>query len=148
MPKPEWGVKRTCTHCRARFYDLQRSPVVCPKCGTELDLSEAVKLKRGAPAAARAVPAAPKAEAEEALVYDEAETEEETEEAEVEEEAPLAIEDEEEEEDEVPVAKKGKSEEDSELETFDEDVLLEEDEEDEEELGDLDDLDDDDLKGV
>lgn len=33
MPKDEWGVKRQCGACGARFYDLQREPVDCPKCG-------------------------------------------------------------------------------------------------------------------
>ena len=28
----EWGMKRTCTHCAARFYDLQKVPAKCPKC--------------------------------------------------------------------------------------------------------------------
>jgi uncharacterized protein (TIGR02300 family) len=31
--KLEWGTKRTCQSCLARFYDLQKSPIVCPKCG-------------------------------------------------------------------------------------------------------------------
>lgn len=34
MVKLEWGTKRTCTSCASRFYDLQRSPIHCPKCGT------------------------------------------------------------------------------------------------------------------
>ena len=34
MVKPEWGTKRTCQDCAARFYDLQRNPIVCPKCET------------------------------------------------------------------------------------------------------------------
>lgn len=33
MPKDEWGVKRLCGACGARFYDLGRDPVDCPKCG-------------------------------------------------------------------------------------------------------------------
>ena len=37
MAKPEWGVKRICQSCGARFYDLQRTPIVCPKCETEFD---------------------------------------------------------------------------------------------------------------
>ncbi|MEM6490357.1 MAG: TIGR02300 family protein, partial [Pseudomonadota bacterium] len=37
MAKPEWGVKRICQSCGARFYDLMRSPIVCPKCETEFD---------------------------------------------------------------------------------------------------------------
>jgi uncharacterized protein (TIGR02300 family) len=35
MAKPELGAKRVCVSCQTRFYDLARSPVVCPKCGTE-----------------------------------------------------------------------------------------------------------------
>ncbi len=35
MAKPELGLKRVCVSCGAKFYDLTRSPAVCPKCGTE-----------------------------------------------------------------------------------------------------------------
>lgn len=31
----ERGTKRTCPNCASRFYDLARTPAVCPKCGTE-----------------------------------------------------------------------------------------------------------------
>ena len=34
MAKPEWGTKRECQSCGARFYDLKRDPPVCPKCET------------------------------------------------------------------------------------------------------------------
>ena len=34
MSKPEWGEKRECPECKARFYDLKRDPIVCPKCET------------------------------------------------------------------------------------------------------------------
>lgn len=35
MVKPEWGTKRTCPKCGARFYDLQaEDPVTCISCGT------------------------------------------------------------------------------------------------------------------
>ena len=34
MAKPDWGVKRECQGCGARFYDLKRDPIVCPKCET------------------------------------------------------------------------------------------------------------------
>ena len=27
------GMKRTCPSCAARFYDLNKDPIVCPKCG-------------------------------------------------------------------------------------------------------------------
>ena len=32
MSKPEFGVKYTCEACAERFYDLNRTPVVCFKC--------------------------------------------------------------------------------------------------------------------
>jgi len=33
MGRPELGTKCTCASCDQRFYDLNRSPAVCPKCG-------------------------------------------------------------------------------------------------------------------
>jgi uncharacterized protein (TIGR02300 family) len=33
MAKAEWGVKRQCANCGARFYDLGADPAVCPECG-------------------------------------------------------------------------------------------------------------------
>jgi len=36
VAKPEWGDKHSCEGCGARFYDLGRKPIVCPKCETEL----------------------------------------------------------------------------------------------------------------
>ncbi len=33
--RPERGIKRICLHCEAKFYDLTRFPILCPKCGTE-----------------------------------------------------------------------------------------------------------------
>ena len=35
MPKVEWGKKVVCSNCEAKFYDLNRKPAICPKCGTE-----------------------------------------------------------------------------------------------------------------
>ena len=34
MARPELGTKRQCQNCGAKFYDLLRSPIVCPKCAT------------------------------------------------------------------------------------------------------------------
>jgi exodeoxyribonuclease V len=53
------GTKRQCQACGAKFYDLGKRPVVCSRCGAEVDLS---RLKKAA-----TVP-----EAEEAKVADEA----------------------------------------------------------------------------
>lgn len=34
MAKPELGIKRQCASCGAKFYDLNKDPIVCPKCST------------------------------------------------------------------------------------------------------------------
>lgn len=46
MAKPEWGVKRTCQSCGARFYDMMRSPIVCPKCAATVEPEVAFKPRR------------------------------------------------------------------------------------------------------
>ena len=46
MAKPELGTKRVCVSCGAKFYDLQKNPAVCPKCGTEQP-TEVPRPKRG-----------------------------------------------------------------------------------------------------
>ena len=33
MAKPEWGTKRHCKSCGAKFYDLEKDPILCPECG-------------------------------------------------------------------------------------------------------------------
>jgi uncharacterized protein (TIGR02300 family) len=50
--KANWGTKRTCQSCGARFYDLNKSPIRCPKCGREHDREDFVKVRRGRGAAA------------------------------------------------------------------------------------------------
>ena len=56
MAKPELGLKRQCMSCGAKFYDLNRDPAVCPKCGT---VFQATALSRvAAPVVARAAVAA------------------------------------------------------------------------------------------
>lgn len=32
MTDVAWGTKRACTSCGARFYDLNKEEIVCPKC--------------------------------------------------------------------------------------------------------------------
>jgi len=52
VAKPELGLKRQCMSCGAKFYDLNKDPAVCPKCGTAF---QAAALSRvAAPAVARA----------------------------------------------------------------------------------------------
>ncbi len=40
MAKPELGMKRTCVNDAVRFYDLNKVPAVCPKCGTEQPIEQ------------------------------------------------------------------------------------------------------------
>lgn len=51
MTKPEWGVKRICTNCQSRFYDLNKNPIECPSCGTTFDPEVFAKPKRSRSAA-------------------------------------------------------------------------------------------------
>ena len=55
MAKPELGTKRLCGNCAAKFYDLGKDPIVCPKCHTVLQLAA---LTRSRPEPARAQAAA------------------------------------------------------------------------------------------
>ena len=64
-PHAKLGAKRQCQACGAKFYDLGKRPVVCSRCGAEVDLaaarpSEGARRRPAAdePARARA-PAAP-----------------------------------------------------------------------------------------
>ncbi len=34
MAKPEWGKKRTCQNCGAKYYDMLKEPPTCAKCET------------------------------------------------------------------------------------------------------------------
>ncbi|MBM3550856.1 MAG: TIGR02300 family protein [Alphaproteobacteria bacterium] len=33
MAKPELGAKRQCQSCGTRFFDMNKNPIACPKCG-------------------------------------------------------------------------------------------------------------------
>ncbi|MBB2200149.1 TIGR02300 family protein [Gluconacetobacter tumulisoli] len=58
MAQPNLGTKRVCVSCSARFYDLNKNPVVCPKCGTEQP-ADVPRIRR-APDAAAVAPVKPK----------------------------------------------------------------------------------------
>jgi uncharacterized protein (TIGR02300 family) len=40
VAKPELGVKRLCPSCGTKYYDLNRSPIRCPKCGTAFEVGQ------------------------------------------------------------------------------------------------------------
>jgi uncharacterized protein (TIGR02300 family) len=51
VAKPELGNKHQCQHCGTRFFDLNKSPITCPKCGT---IFHAAPLARATPRAVAA----------------------------------------------------------------------------------------------
>ena len=51
MAKPELGTKRLCGNCAAKFYDLGKDPIVCPKCHSVVEIASGA---RGRPEPARA----------------------------------------------------------------------------------------------
>jgi uncharacterized protein (TIGR02300 family) len=55
VAKPELGNKRLCASCGAKFYDLNKDPIHCPKCGT---MYEVVVVTR--PVRPEAAPVAPR----------------------------------------------------------------------------------------
>ncbi len=65
MAKAEWGVKRLCQGCGAKFYDFLKDPSTCPSCGKTFD-PEALRARRSRSNTAKAgkpVAAVKKAEA-------------------------------------------------------------------------------------
>ena len=51
MAKPELGMKRQCQNCAAKFFDLNRNPIVCPKCDTVFQVAAASRAHARAAAA-------------------------------------------------------------------------------------------------
>jgi uncharacterized protein (TIGR02300 family) len=141
VSKPEWGTKRICPNCGARYYDMRRDPITCPKCGAPFDAESLVKNRKAraaAPAAAEDVaPLEEELEADLAAEPDE--------EGEAVTEIPVGEESEGEEESEPAVASKGKG-----RGKVSEDEEKKEDEEDEEVLEDTSELgeDEDDMAEV
>ena len=70
MAKAELGMKLTCESCGARFYDLNKQPGICPKCGQANARPVIFKASRR-PAEDREKAAAAKAAAAPAPVADE-----------------------------------------------------------------------------
>ncbi len=51
MAKPELGTKRLCAGCGAKFYDLNKDPIVCPKCSTVFEIAPSLRPRPEAPRA-------------------------------------------------------------------------------------------------
>ena len=47
MAKPEWGKKRTCQKCGTKYYDLNKTPMICPSCGAEFDPDMLLRTRKG-----------------------------------------------------------------------------------------------------
>jgi uncharacterized protein (TIGR02300 family) len=58
LAKPDLGTKRLCGNCGAKFYDLSKTPIVCPKCETVFVVAPVSSRSRPEPAAAAAARAA------------------------------------------------------------------------------------------
>jgi len=62
MAKAELGVKRRCLTCATAFYDLNRLPIVCPKCAAAFQVVEVLRSAARRPYSAgfaRPMPVAP-----------------------------------------------------------------------------------------
>ena len=46
MAAPDIGTKRICPSCAAKFYDLSKKPIVCPKCAFSFTAEAIVKMRR------------------------------------------------------------------------------------------------------
>lgn len=84
MPKAERGTKRLCGECGAKYYDLNRDPIVCPQCETVFVVEAPATKTKAAPVVAKPVepekpaakPEKPAAEGPEIVSLDEVKAEE------------------------------------------------------------------------
>lgn len=68
MPAKDLGTKHACFKCGTKFYDMKKTPAICPKCGADQRESPALKpapAERRARAAARPVEPVDEVEVEE-----------------------------------------------------------------------------------
>ena len=49
MGNIERGIKRICQQCGVLYYDLDKDPIICPKCGVEFDPEAILKSRRTRP---------------------------------------------------------------------------------------------------
>jgi uncharacterized protein (TIGR02300 family) len=158
LVKADLGTKRACPSCNARFYDLAKRPIECPKCGFSYEPEALFKQRRSRAAETADAGAINAADTEDEDEEDEDEDNEseaeEEEEQEVVQEAPLNVaatgEDEDEDvEEEEAEAESGMSVVDADEAEGIEDIEVEddEDEEDDDLLGEVED-EEDDVSGI
>jgi uncharacterized protein (TIGR02300 family) len=157
LVKADLGTKRACPSCGARFYDLSKRPIECPKCAFSFEPETLYKQRRGRQPepVSGVVPAAEAEEEETEDENEETESEAEDEEEEAVEEAPLNVtatgedEDEETAEEEEAEAESGMSVVEGDEDVAIEDIEVEDDEdEDDDELLDEVEEDEDDVAGI
>ena len=56
MANPEWGKKRICLACNTKYYDFNKSPIICPSCGTKFDPDTNLKSRKGKSLLTKVVP--------------------------------------------------------------------------------------------
>lgn len=76
MVKADLGTKRVCPSCGARFYDLSKRPIECPKCSFAFEPEALYKQRRRQPEAAESQVPANQADDEENEEEETAEAEE------------------------------------------------------------------------
>ena len=63
MAKADLGIKRACLSCGMKFYDFNRTPIICPGCSAEFNLENLLTSRKGRSAvklaASKAQPAKP-----------------------------------------------------------------------------------------
>jgi uncharacterized protein (TIGR02300 family) len=75
VAKPELGTKRLCASCGAKFYDLNKSPIICPKCQTVYEVAPPPRSRSDRGAAAAVQEEAPEAAEVETVSLEEADSE-------------------------------------------------------------------------
>ncbi|MGB0689656.1 MAG: TIGR02300 family protein, partial [Candidatus Puniceispirillum sp.] len=47
MAKADLGIKRACLSCGMKFYDFNRTPIICPGCSAEFNLENLLTSRKG-----------------------------------------------------------------------------------------------------
>ncbi len=157
LVKADLGTKRACPSCNSRFYDLDKRPIECPKCGFSYEPEALFKQRRSRqpePAATGTIRAEDAEDDEDEDDENEDADSDEDEEEEAVEEAPLSVAATGEDEDEEAAEEEPETAEGMSVVEGDEDVAIEdieveddEDEEDDDLLGEVED-EDEDVSGI